>query len=102
MISVFTSSIPMFIVWILIFFGFNALYIPLLQELSVKEDRGTTLAGMYNAMKSLGMIVGALYAGFIYGVHEKLPFIIAGILFFITVGILIGYNRCTLDKGTMR
>lgn len=94
MMSVFAGSIPLFIICILIFFGFNALYIPLLQDLSIKEDNGTTLAGMYNAMKSLGMIVGALYAGFVYDVDEKLPFIIAGILFFISVGIMVQYVRC--------
>lgn len=97
--SVLVSSIPLFIVWILIFFGFNALYIPLLQDLSVKNDNGTTLAGMYNAMKSLGMIMGALYAGFVYGIHEKLSFIIAGILFFISVGILIKYNALCDREG---
>ncbi|MFI3208468.1 MAG: MFS transporter [Eubacteriales bacterium] len=93
MMSVFVSSVPLFIICILIFFGFNALYIPLLQDLSVKEDNGTTLAGMYNAMKSLGMITGALYAGFVYEVNEKLPFIIAGVLFFISVGVMMQYVR---------
>lgn len=93
MFSVFVTSISWFIVCILIFFGLNAIYIPLVQELCVKEDEGTTLAGMYNAMKSLGMIVGALYAGFVYEIYEKLPFIIAGVLFFISVGVLLEFAK---------
>lgn len=97
--SVLVSSVSLFIIWILIFFGFNALYIPILQDLSVKDDDGTTLAGMYNAMKSLGMIFGALYAGFVYEIYAKLPFIIAGILFFITAGIIVAYNKCAQENA---
>ncbi len=97
--SVFAPSIPIFIVCVLIFFGFNAIYIPLLQDLSVREDDGSTLAGMYNAIKSFGMIVGALYAGFVYDIYAKLPLIIAGALFFVAV-IILFYQNVKTDKNS--
>lgn len=96
--SVFAPSISIFIICVLIFFGFNAVYIPLLQDLSVREDDSSTLAGMYNAIKSFGMIVGALYAGFVYDIYAKLPFMIAGALFFVTVIILAYQNAETKVK----
>lgn len=91
--SVCVSSIPFFIILTLLFFAFNALYIPLLQDLCVKNDSGSQLIGMYNAIKSLGMIVGALYAGFVYGIYVKLPFIIAAILFLFALVILQIYKK---------
>lgn len=46
--------------------------------------------GNYNAMKSLGMIIGALVSGWLYDILNLGPFIFAMILYFI-VTLLMGY-----------
>ena len=53
------------------------------------------LMGFYNAVKSLGMIFGALTAGFIYDIMPELPFWMAGI-FFVLAGL------CSLLYGAQR
>ena len=37
--------------------------------------------GFYNATKSLGSIIGSLMAGFLYGFHAKLPFLMVVIIY---------------------
>ncbi len=79
---------------VLVFFGFNAIYQPILQNIcavdSMKEDSNMVM-GFYNSMKSLGMIIGALYAGFIYDFGNTLPFISAGIFFLIAMIVIRKY-----------
>ncbi len=91
-----SQSVIIFILFALIFFAFNALYLPLLQDICIQSntvDDSTTVAGIYNSMKSLGMIIGALYAGFVYNIFETLPFIIAAILFVLAIILLQVYSR---------
>lgn len=92
----FISSIIIFIMVVLIFFAFNSIYIPIIQNICVvdaKKEDSKMVVGFYNAIKSLGMIVGALYAGFVYDLENTLPFLSAGIFFFIAMAILIWYQR---------
>ena len=95
-----TSMILPFIVISLVFFGFNALYIPLLQDITVHSDKSKDhyeIVGLYNSMKSLGMILGALIAGYVYDVTVIAPFIIAAVLFVISIIILHIFQK--LNKG---
>lgn len=82
-----------FIVINLGFFAINAIYIPLLQDMCAKKgnaDNTNRIIGFYNAMKSLGMIVGGLFAGFIYAYGAHLSFLYAGIFFVISmIGCII-------------
>lgn len=70
-----------FILMCLLLFAFNAVYVPLLQccvAVEATPGNNNLVMGFFNAMKSLGMIGGALAAGFLYETGAKLPFVFAG------------------------
>ena len=72
-----------FIIMNIIFFGFNAIYQPLLQatiSLINKTDDGV-LVGLYNSMRSLGNVGGSLIAGLVYGVGAKMAFVLSASAF---------------------
>lgn len=96
MITLLDDILPFILVNIL-FFALNAIYIPLLQDMcasAAKEEDSNMVMGFYNAMKSLGMIAGALFAGFIYAAGPKLSFLFAGIFFLISMlATLLYYKR---------
>lgn len=77
-----------FIVINVLFFGFNAVYLPLLQDtltkLSAKGDHGI-FVGMFNAVRSVGSVGGSLVAGFAYAVSSRMPFAVTAVLFAVTV-----------------
>lgn len=83
------NDIVPFIIINVIFFGFNAVYLPLMQSILAKFNRtegsGGVLVGMFNSMRSFGMVFGSLFAGFIYTVGPKLAFVFSGVAFFISV-----------------
>ncbi len=97
----FFSDILPFIIMNLLFFAVNAIYIPLLQDMCASrssQDNSHMVMGFYNAMKSLGMIAGALFAGFIYEMGAKLSFFYAGVFFFVSAGLMIIYYFKTKQK----
>lgn len=51
------------------------------------------VAGMNNAYTSLGIIIGPAVAGILFDTHIDLPYLVAGALIFISVGILIWGDR---------
>ncbi len=68
----------------LLFFGVNAIYIPLIQDLCAKnatEAYSGEVMGFYNSMKSMGMVIGGVFAGAIYTAGPKLSFLSSGIFF---------------------
>lgn len=71
-----------------VFFGFNSVYLPLLQatlaKISTKGDYGI-FVGMFNAVRSVGSVGGSLIAGFAYAVSSRLPFVVTAVLFAGTV-----------------
>ncbi|MEF9921144.1 MAG: MFS transporter [Erysipelotrichaceae bacterium] len=89
------DNIVPFILINVVFFAFNAIYIPLLQDVVAKSatsENSGILMGFFNAIKSLGMIVGALFAGFIYAFGAKLSFLYAFIFFGIAALLMIWHN----------
>lgn len=99
------DDIVPFIIINLIFFAFNAMYIPLVQDLCAKNSKqqdSSMIMGFYNAMKSLGMIVGALFAGFIYGFGAKLSFLFAAIFFFLALVLMLVYRRRQEQQRRLR
>lgn len=81
-----TSLAPFLMVNVL-FYALSIISVPLLQNLVASEGKNkhydnNLVMGFYNAMRSLGGIVGALLAGFTYMVTPKTPFIccVAGFL----------------------
>ena len=82
-ILAFDSLVPFAVVDIL-FFGFNAVRLPILQNLAAsmaKPDTGSMVMGFYNSMNSLGGILGALFAGLIYDAGPRYPFVLAAAAF---------------------
>jgi len=96
-IAFFNEILP-FVIMNLLFFAINAIYIPLLQDLcaqrSCNKDRDMVM-GFYNAIKSLGMISGALFAGFLYEISAKLSFSFASVLFGICAILIMIYYKKT-------
>lgn len=73
-----------FITLNVVFFGFNAIYQPLLQamiNILSKNNKTGLMVGAYNSMKSLGMVIGSFFAGFIYEVGPKLSFVSSAVAF---------------------
>lgn len=68
----------------ILFFGANAIYIPLIQDLCAKhadEEHSGEVMGFYNSMKSMGMVIGGVYAGAIYTIGPKLSFLSSSVFF---------------------
>lgn len=90
-----------FIIINVIFFAFNAIYLPLLQTLLSKfnkdEKDGGVLVGLFNSMRSFGMIFGSLFAGFIYTVGPKLAFVSSAVAFLVAIYFAImNYRQAKL------
>lgn len=97
----FEEVVPFIIVFV-IFFAFNSISLPLLQDLVAsggREDQNSLIMGFYNAMKSLGGIIGALFAGLLYTVNPKLPFIFGFISFVLATILSVIYNKANPGKA---
>ncbi len=81
-------SVPMFIGANIIFYLFNAIYLPIQQSLAANQHVGNygLLSGIFNSAKCIGMIAGSLSAGFLYDASPKWPFY-AAILAFALAGL---------------
>ena len=89
--------IPFLIVNV-VFYAFNAVSIPLLQDMVAKKAEGSDsnlVMGFYNATKSLGGIIGSLTAGFLYAKGASLSFVVAGIVLLLATGFAFVYQRKT-------
>ncbi len=76
----------------IIFFAFNAVWLPMQQTLAAQNasaQSSGSIAGLYTAAKSLGMIGGPLFAGFVYAYNSKLPFVASGTAFAIAAVICV-------------
>lgn len=93
LLVLFTGSETSFIIANIIFYGFNAMYIPIEQSLAAKDREGGYgfIMGIFNSAKGIGMITGSLFAGFIYVFGSKLPFVYGALGFFIAA-VLYGFN----------
>lgn len=80
----FIHDIMLFFAGNIVFFMFNAIYLPVQQVLVTKDQDMETsgiISGVFNSIRSIGMIFGALFAGFVYTKGNILPFIAASIAF---------------------
>lgn len=74
---------------------------PLLQDIMVKEggEKGKNmLMGLYNSVRSLGMILGALFSGFLYSYNAKNPFYLAAGSFFASAFVMLFLGRVLKEK----
>ncbi|HIY79691.1 MAG TPA: MFS transporter [Candidatus Olsenella excrementavium] len=74
---------PAFVACNLAFTIFNAMHLPMVQELvtSASTEHQGELVSLYNEMKSIGWVVGGLVAGVAYAAWPLLPFVITLLLF---------------------
>lgn len=97
----FEQVIPFVIVFV-IFFAFNCVSLPLLQDLVAhdgKEAESGLVMGLYNAMKSLGGIIGALFAGLLYTANPKMPFVWGALSFVLATVCVAVYGRLFTPKS---
>ena len=95
-----TNNIVTFIIMNVVFFALNSIIIPLIQDLIVKyttNKNNSIVMGFYNAIKSLGGIIGALLAGFFYTFDSHLPFIF-GLISFLLATLLSLYYIKNVSK----
>lgn len=80
----------------IVYNGFNAIRIPLLQSLTASHstsENSNSVMGFYQSMNSLGSIFGALFAGIIYSMNPLYPFILAFIAYALTCVIGLVYVK---------
>ena len=102
LIAVLFDSVVPFVASNVIFYAFNGISIPLLQNMVAnksKEGNSNLIMGFYNAMKSLGGIVGALLSGFLYTFNPKFPFIFGFAAFLIALVGSVYYYRHDREKA---
>lgn len=76
------DSVAVFVILSILGLILNAVHLPILQTLSTSDSEGASngiLAGLFNSFRSVGQVIGSLFAGFIYSYGGKLPFLSAGI-----------------------
>lgn len=81
--TLFASAMPLYLGLNMLFYVFNSMYIPLMQALSIEADpQGHGMvAGLFQSVKSLGMVGGSLVAGFMYEMSAQAPFVMAVVAF---------------------
>ncbi len=86
-----------FIIFSVILFAFNAISLPVLQDIlanEAKEHDSNLVMGFYNAMKSFGGIIGSFASGALYSFGAMLPFVLVAASFaFATITAWIFYKR---------
>lgn len=88
----FISGLYPFFAGNIAFFMFNAIYLPIQQDIVTSGQNSRTsglISGIFNAVRAIGMIFGSLSSGFIYEWWNKLPFIVSSVAFFISVVISV-------------
>lgn len=89
-----------FMILSILYFALYTISTPILQTLISAENRHQigALMGSYNAVKSFGMIIGSLLAGFLYQSGPKLSFGYAAVLFLAAGGLTAGFIRVNKEK----
>lgn len=98
-VCVIKEMVP-FIIINVVFFGMNSIYLPLQQALLDKfktKDDGK-LVGLFNAIRSLGMVFGSLIAGFVYEINPKMSFVLSALAFLICIFLSVS-NYKYQNKG---
>ena len=85
---------------VMVYAGYSV-SLPLVQHMAAEQaspGQKNLVMGFYNATKFLGSVIGSLTAGFLYGVHVKLPFAVVvvayGISFLAAIGYLLNSKKC--------
>ncbi|MEG1459467.1 MAG: MFS transporter [Acetivibrio sp.] len=96
----FSKNPTVFIGISILLFAVNGICIPLTQELvssQANREDSSIVMGFYNGIKSLGGVLGALLAGFLYTFHKLSPIWFGGAAF--VMAALIGIRYINLCRG---
>jgi DHA1 family multidrug resistance protein-like MFS transporter len=87
------SNNIIFLLSSLIYFTLNTIQLPIMQSFAVEKNKENPglLSGIFNASKSLGEMLGALVAGFIYAINNRFPFLVSIFALGLSYIILAGY-----------
>lgn len=78
---------------VLVYAGYSV-SLPVLQHMAAQQAdsaQKNLVMGFYNATKSLGSIIGSLMAGFLYGIHVKLPFLVVAVIYGAAIAAAVAY-----------
>lgn len=94
-LAVFAPNNMLFFSFMILFVALASVHIPLQQSILTRmsKDNYGSIMGLLNSSKSIGMICGSLFAGFIFDFGNKLPFLVAGII--LIIGFLLTLNTKT-------
>ncbi len=95
-IGMLSSHRIVFVSVFVIYSSVMLLRLPMLQGMAAERTKGSysnQVMGFYQAMNSLGGIFGALFAGLIYSIYARLPFILAFAAFCIAWALGVIYRR---------
>lgn len=93
-----TGIVP-FMAWSLFYFTMHTVLFPMLQSFAVKstEYGAGFMSGLFSASRSLGEMLGALIAGFAYGIGNRVPFLLSIIA--IGIALFLGIIQLTVRTG---
>lgn len=97
------DSIVPFFLYSFLFFTLYIIELPILQGFAVEDEMKDIgfMAGIFNAIKALGEMVGAIVAGFAYNISSSRPFLIAAIS--LTIAFLLSlFNYLRNERGEHR
>ena len=82
------NAVVPFIILNVVFFGFNAVYKPLLQSMlnGFSRKSESPVVGVYNSISNIGTIVGSLVSGFVYEVSPRGSFVYSTVAFILAAG----------------
>ena len=92
------KQVTPFIILNVVFFGFNAVYKPLLQSMlnGFSRKSSGSVVGIYNSISNIGTIVGSLVSGFVYEVSPRGSFVYTAVAF--GLAILCSYVQRISDE----
>lgn len=96
------ASVPLFLAVCFVYYSFHSLIVPLLQDNAAHEanyQNRNLVMGLYNAVRSLGMIGGALFSGFFYQIQAMLPFALVVLCFALAAGFMMWHQICRREEG---
>ena len=90
------GNLTLFIAMNLVFFTANAVYQPITQALSVEGRKNSevgVITGLFNAIKSMGNVLGSLAAGIVYDLNMLFPFMLSAGAFVLSAAAAFAYWR---------
>ena len=94
------STMPLYLGLNVLFYVFNSMYLPLMQAQAIQGETAGhgAVSGLFQSVKSLGMVVGSLVAGFIYEASPLAPFVMAAAAFALAAAATFAARRIRMRR----